>query len=141
MELKWADLLYIDIPQELHDQLLLQKEACLYILEGKDRRIREFLTELRNKDEEYQKMLKRQAHDINVLIKKMRTQYVTMQQKCDEQLVEVEDAFAQERAELMKQYREEIEVGLGGFFYRNLVSWRQWSSCFFGAGEPVREAV
>ncbi len=53
VEMKWADLLYIDIPQELYDQLLLQKEACQNILEGKDRRIREFLTELRNKDEEY----------------------------------------------------------------------------------------
>ena len=52
VEMKWADLLYIDIPQELYDQLLLQKEACQNILEGKDRRIREFLTELRNKDEE-----------------------------------------------------------------------------------------
>lgn len=52
VELKWADLLYIEIPQELHDQLLAQKESCLNILEGKDRRIREFLTELKNKDEE-----------------------------------------------------------------------------------------
>ncbi|CAD7945555.1 unnamed protein product [Amoebophrya sp. A120] len=109
VELKWADLLYIDIPQELHDQLLLQKEACLNILEGKDRRIREFLTELKNKDEEYQKMLKRQAHDVNLLIKKMRAQYVGLQEKYDEQLVEIENAFAQERTDLMKRNREDIE--------------------------------
>jgi dynein regulatry complex protein 1 len=76
VEMKWADLLYVDIPQELHDQLLLQKEACANILDSKDRRIREFLTELKTKDEEYQKMLKRQSADANNNIKKMRKQYV-----------------------------------------------------------------
>mmetsp|Transcript_13384 Transcript_13384/g.32787 ORF Transcript_13384/g.32787 Transcript_13384/m.32787 type:complete len:624 (+) Transcript_13384:934-2805(+) len=110
VELKWADLLYIDIPQELHDQLLLQKEACLNILEGKDRRIREFLTELKNKDEEYQKMLKRQAHDVNLLIKKMRAQYVGLQEKHDDQVGEIENAFAQERTDLMKKNREDVEA-------------------------------
>ncbi|CAD7962826.1 unnamed protein product [Amoebophrya sp. A25] len=110
IELKWADLLYIDIPQELHDQLLLQKEACLNILDGKDRRIREFLTELKNKDEEYQKMLKRQAHDVNLLIKKMRGQYVGLQEKYEEQLGEIENAYAQERQDVMKKNREEIEA-------------------------------
>ena len=107
--MKWADLLYIDIPQELHDQLLLQKEACGNILEGKDRRIREFLTELKNKDEEYQKMLKRQSHDINLFIKKMREQYIQLQGKYEEQLDQVEEAYTNEREETVKKQRSDIE--------------------------------
>eukprot|EP00396_MALV-II-16_sp_LP-1_P000175 gene175-64_t len=110
VEMKWADLLYIDIPQDLHDQLLLQKEACASILEGKDRRIREFITELKNKDEEYQKMLKRHANDINDMLKKMREQYVSMQSGYETQLDKIETSYAQERMDLIKANKEEIEA-------------------------------
>ena len=90
--------------------LLLQKEACANILEGKDRRIREFLTELKNKDEEYQKMLKRQSHDINLFIKKMREQYINLQSKYEEQMGEIEGAYTAERADTTKKHRTDIEV-------------------------------
>ena len=52
IEMKWADLLNMDIPQELNDQLQFQKSACRQIIDSKDRRIEDFKTELKNKDEE-----------------------------------------------------------------------------------------
>merc|ERR1711972_377410 len=101
IEMKWADLLNMDIPQEMGDQLQFQVNACQQIIESKDRRIRDFQTELKNKDEEYIKMLKQQSADITTLIAKMREQYQTMRRHYEQELEEIEDAFEQERTELL----------------------------------------
>merc|ERR1719482_2577791 len=90
VEMKWADLLNMDIPQDLHDQLMVQKDACQAILDSKDRRIREFQTELKNKDEEYIKVLKQQSTDITSLVGQMREQYFALRKNYEEQLEEIE---------------------------------------------------
>ena len=36
IEMKWANLLNMDIPQELNDQLQFQKSACRQIIDSKD---------------------------------------------------------------------------------------------------------
>mmetsp|Transcript_11515 Transcript_11515/g.26219 ORF Transcript_11515/g.26219 Transcript_11515/m.26219 type:complete len:667 (+) Transcript_11515:113-2113(+) len=110
IEMKWADLLNMDIPQELNEQLQFQKNACQQITDSKDRRIRDFQTELKNKDEEYIKMLKRQSEDITTLIRKMREQYHTLRRHYDQQLDEIEMAFENERVELRNRNRQEIET-------------------------------
>merc|ERR1719482_2280593 len=110
VEMKWADLLNMDIPQELNDQLQLQKDQCQAIVDSKDRRILEFQTELKNKDEEYIKVLKQQSTDISSLIAKMREQYFTLRKHYDEQLDEIEEAFVKERAELLGKNKAEIEA-------------------------------
>merc|ERR1719478_278836 len=109
VEMKWADLLNMDIPQELNDQLSLQKDQCQAIVDSKDRRIREFQTELKNKDEEYIKVLKQQSTDISSLVSKMREQYYTLRKHYEEQLDEIEEAFVKERAELLGKNKAEIE--------------------------------
>mmetsp|Transcript_56818 Transcript_56818/g.122861 ORF Transcript_56818/g.122861 Transcript_56818/m.122861 type:complete len:667 (+) Transcript_56818:105-2105(+) len=110
IEMKWADLLNMDIPQELNDQLQLQKSACSQIIESKDRRIRDFQSELKNKDEEYIKMLKQQSSDITNLIGKMRDQYHTMRKHYEQQLDDIEAAFEHERSELISKNKAEIEA-------------------------------
>merc|ERR1719146_415251 len=110
VEMKWADLLNMDIPQELNDQLQLQKDQCQAIVDSKDRRILEFQTELRNKDEEYIKVLKQQSTDISTLVSKMRDQYYTPRKHYEEQLDEIEEAFVKERAELLGKNKAEIEA-------------------------------
>lgn len=110
IEMKWADLLNMDIPQELNDQLHFQKNACQQIIESKDRRINDFKTELKNKDEEYIKMLKQQSADITNLIGKMRDQYHTLRKHYEQQLEEIEKAFEQERSELLQNNKAEIEA-------------------------------
>jgi len=110
IEMKWADLLNMDIPQELNDQLQFQKNACNQIIESKDRRIRDFQTELKNKDEEYIKVLKQQSADITHLIAKMREQYHTLRRHYELQLEEIEGAFEQERIEQLSKNRAEIEA-------------------------------
>jgi dynein regulatory complex protein 1 len=110
IEMKWADLLNMDIPQELNDQLQFQVNACNQIIESKDRRIRDFQTELKNKDEEYIKMLKQQSADITTLIGKMREQYHTLRRHYEQQLEQIEEAFEQERTDLLGKNKAEIEA-------------------------------
>mmetsp|Transcript_8497 Transcript_8497/g.24955 ORF Transcript_8497/g.24955 Transcript_8497/m.24955 type:complete len:670 (+) Transcript_8497:82-2091(+) len=110
IEMKWADLLNMDIPQELNEQLQFQRKACEQIIESKDRRIRDFQTELKNKDEEYIKMLKQQSADITSLIAKMREQYHTLRRHYDQQLEEIEQAFEDERVELLGRNKAEVEA-------------------------------
>lgn len=110
IEMKWADLLNMDIPQELNEQLEFQKKACQQIIDTKDRRIRDFQQELKNKDEEYIKMLKQQSADITSIIAKMRDQYQTMRKYYEEQLDEIEKAFEQERTELLSKSKTEIDA-------------------------------
>jgi len=110
IEMKWADLLNMDIPQELNDQLQFQKSACKQIIESKDRRIEDFKSELKNKDEEYIKMLKQQSSDITTLIAKMRTQYHTLRRHYEQQLEEIEEAFEHERTEQLSKNKADIEA-------------------------------
>jgi len=110
IEMKWADLLNMDIPQELNDQLQFQVNACNQIIESKDRRIRDFQTELKTKDEEYIKMLKQQSADITTLIGKMRDQYHTLRRHYEQQLEQIEEAFEQERTDLLGKNKAEIEA-------------------------------
>jgi dynein regulatory complex protein 1 len=112
VEMKWADLLNLEIPQELHEQLRMQKEACQTIIDAKDRRIREFETELKNKNEEYVKVLKQMALDVGGpggLIAKMRLQYQSLRNEYEEQLDATENAFIQERTELRDRHKVEME--------------------------------
>merc|ERR1740117_1537782 len=99
----------MDIPQELNDQLQFQVNACQQIIESKDRRIRDFQTELKNKDEEYIKMLKQQSADITTLIGKMREQYHTLRRHYEQQSADIEGAFEQERTDLLGKNKAEIE--------------------------------
>eukprot|EP00928_Gymnodinium_smaydae_P046880 TRINITY_DN31259_c0_g1_i1.p1 TRINITY_DN31259_c0_g1~~TRINITY_DN31259_c0_g1_i1.p1 ORF type:complete len:670 (+),score=261.92 TRINITY_DN31259_c0_g1_i1:125-2134(+) len=110
IEMKWADLLNMDIPQDLNEQLKHQKAACQQIIESKDRRIRDFQTELTNKDEEYVKMLKQQSTDVTSLITKMREQYHTLRNNYERQLEEIEDAFKAERGEMLSRNKQDIEA-------------------------------
>merc|ERR1719482_2508392 len=106
IEMKWADLLNMDIPQELNDQLQFQKDACQQIIDAKDRRIRDFQTELKNKDEEYIKMLKQQSFDITSIIGKMRDQYHTLRRHYEQQLEQIEEAFEQERGDIRENNKQ-----------------------------------
>mmetsp|Transcript_42001 Transcript_42001/g.121784 ORF Transcript_42001/g.121784 Transcript_42001/m.121784 type:complete len:669 (-) Transcript_42001:51-2057(-) len=110
IEMKWADLLNEDIPQELNEKLEFQKKACQQIIDTKDRRIRDFQQELKTKDEEYIKMLKQQGADITAIIGKMREQYHTMRKNYEQQLEEIEHAFEQERTELLAKNKAEIDA-------------------------------
>jgi dynein regulatory complex protein 1 len=50
----------------------VQKEACKQIIRQKDELIQSFIEQLRGKDDEYVKSVRKQNDDIDELIKNMR---------------------------------------------------------------------
>ena len=65
--MKWSALFDKEIPQELLAEIELQRDSCERIIQSKDRLIKEFKTELKSKDDEYVKALKKQNDDIELL--------------------------------------------------------------------------
>jgi dynein regulatory complex protein 1 len=81
VEMKWAELLDQNMPQELHKEILQQKSACAHIIASKDGLIREFQQQLKSKDEEYVKALKQQADDIEEMLTRMRLEFKELQEE------------------------------------------------------------
>ena len=81
VEMKWAELLDQNMPQELHKEILHQKSACADIISSKDGLIREFQQQLKSKDEEYVKALKQQADDIEEMLTRMRLEFKELQEE------------------------------------------------------------
>ena len=59
--MKWSALFDKEIPQELLAEIELQRDTCERIIQSKDRLIKEFKAELKAKDDEYVKSLKKQS--------------------------------------------------------------------------------
>mmetsp|Transcript_4676 Transcript_4676/g.15483 ORF Transcript_4676/g.15483 Transcript_4676/m.15483 type:complete len:645 (+) Transcript_4676:346-2280(+) len=106
--MRWADLFSIEVPQELYEQIEKQREACTRITDSKDRLIKEINNELKAKDDEYVKALKKQAEDIDQLLKFMGHQFRELQVAFAEELEEIESAFKQERMELINANKAEM---------------------------------
>ena len=74
----WQELEEKEDCEELHKDIEVQKDACKDIIKQKERLIQSFMEQLRGKDDEYMKSLKKQNDDIEDLIKSMRKQFVDM---------------------------------------------------------------
>ena len=66
------------------------------------------MEQLKVKDEEYVKALKKQNDDIDELIKNMRKQFLDMRNDYHEQLDQIEKAFLRERNDIIAKNEEEI---------------------------------
>ena len=107
--MKWADLFSIEVPQELYEQIEKQRQACERIISSKDKLILDIKNELKKKDDEFVKTLKRQAEDTDTLLQYMSRQFVEMQAAYNEELEEIESAFLQERSDLLSSNQMEIQ--------------------------------
>nr|CCA19925.1 conserved hypothetical protein [Albugo laibachii Nc14] len=110
IEVKWADLVEIKLPQELQDELESLNTACEDIIISKNRVILEFQKELRKKDEDYVKALRVQSEDLEQIIARTGQQYTELQEEYELELSYMEQAFMKERSELVKANRAEIDV-------------------------------
>ena len=106
--MKWSALFDKEIPQELLHEIELQKDTCERIIQSKDRLIKEFKTELKAKDDEYVKSLKKQNDDIELLLERMTRQFTQLRKTFDDELEEIETSFMQERAEMMNSNQQEL---------------------------------
>ena len=83
------------VPQDLHSEIEKQRSACAKIVQSKDELISEIKSELKGKDDEYVRMLKKQAEDIDMILHYMTTQFHEMKEAFQEELNEIENAFLQ----------------------------------------------
>ncbi|XP_064652139.1 dynein regulatory complex protein 1-like [Lineus longissimus] len=98
---KWESALQKDIPQDLHEMLMQQKAQCDGMIDEKNKLINEFQTELKQKDDQYVKDLKKQAEDVDLMIERMEEQMKQLMKAYREELNQIEKAFLTERTELI----------------------------------------
>ncbi|XP_067665435.1 dynein regulatory complex protein 1-like [Haliotis asinina] len=98
---KWESALQKEVPQSLHEMLKLQKTACDSMIDEKNKLINDFQLELKSKDEQYVKDLKKMAEDIDLMKERMEEQTRNLKKAYREELEEIERAFVAERNELL----------------------------------------
>ncbi|CAF1209263.1 unnamed protein product, partial [Didymodactylos carnosus] len=103
----WESARTKDIPRELHELLMDQKQACFTMLEQKNKLIGEFERELKNKDDHYVKMLKKFDEGIKLLVERMNEQIKSRRMYYAKELYSIEEAFIKERQELLEKYHKE----------------------------------
>ena len=106
--MKWSALFDKEIPQELLHEIEKQRETCDRIIDSKDKLIQEFKLEIKGKDDEYVKALKKQAEDVDFLLERMGRQFATLRKAFEEEIEEVETAYMQERHDLMQHNDDDM---------------------------------
>lgn len=99
---KWETALQKEIPQSLHEMLMQQKTACDAMVDEKNKLINDFQTELKSKDDQYVRDLKKEAEDVDLMIERMEEQIKNLTKAYREELIEIERAFVAERSELLE---------------------------------------
>ncbi|KAI9223533.1 sperm tail-domain-containing protein [Blastocladiella britannica] len=97
-------------PHELHKMLLDQKKLCEQLINAKENLMVEYNAELKRKDDDYVKELKRQADEIDQLLVRMDQQFVTFKKSLRDELVQIERAFMEERGETLEKNIKEVEA-------------------------------
>ncbi|XP_060066143.1 dynein regulatory complex protein 1-like [Ylistrum balloti] len=106
---KWESALQKEIPQALHQMLRQQKQNCDTIVGDKNKLINDFQQELKIKDDQYVKDLKKQAEDVDLMIERMEEQMKKVTKAARKQLNETEMAFNAERNELLDTHKKKWE--------------------------------
>jgi dynein regulatory complex protein 1 len=106
--MKWNAVIAKEIPQDLLAEMNQQRDACERVIAAKERLKAEFQNELKNKDEEYVKALKRQAEDIDTLLRRMSIQFIELRNAYEDVLEEISATFSQERGELLSGNKDEL---------------------------------
>lgn len=71
---KWPEILALNDPIDIHDELEIQNAKCLKILEEKDDLIAELKRELEHADLMYAEEVNKQNEDIDLLVERMENQ-------------------------------------------------------------------
>jgi dynein regulatory complex protein 1 len=93
--------------------LMEQKKAIDDLLQYKNKLLQEYSNEIKSKDDEYVKELKRQAEEIDVLVERMNKQYKSFQVQFIDELEQIEKSFVEERNDLITSNFKEVEGLLG----------------------------
>ena len=106
---KWTHLESKKVPQHTQDLIQQQKNSCEEMLDEKNKLIGEFEEELKMKDDQYVKHLKKQAEDIDLLTERMEEQARSIVKAFHEELEEIDKAFTSERQQLVESHLKNTE--------------------------------
>ncbi|XP_060221091.1 dynein regulatory complex protein 1 isoform X1 [Meriones unguiculatus] len=109
---KWDDGKQKRIPQQLWELLTSQQLHCAGLIEDKNKLISDLLQELKIKDDQYVKDLKKQSDDISLLLERMEEQVKNVTKNFRQELFLIEKAFELERQELLYSNKKKWERAL-----------------------------
>ena len=109
VEVKWSDVLGKDRPEELDAEIEAQQEICKSIIHNKKVLIAQFKDAIKAKDEEYVATLKNQAAEIDEVLKRMVSQYQSLESTYEKELENIENEFLRERQQIMETNKGEID--------------------------------
>ncbi|XP_053105947.1 dynein regulatory complex protein 1 [Hemicordylus capensis] len=109
---KWASAKEKIVPQDLWEVLNLQQQHCAVLIEEKNKLISELQQELKSKDDQYVKDLRKQADDVNLLLERMEEQIRNLIKNYRRELLQIEKAFELERRELLTSNKKKWEQGM-----------------------------
>nr|XP_019590948.1 PREDICTED: dynein regulatory complex protein 1 isoform X1 [Rhinolophus sinicus] len=109
---KWEEGKQKIIPQELWEMLNTQQVHCAGLIEDKNKLINELQQELKTKDDQYVKDLKKQSDDICLLLDRMEEQVKNVMKTFRQELHHIEKAFEVERQELLTSNKKKWERAL-----------------------------
>ncbi|XP_015097023.2 dynein regulatory complex protein 1 [Vicugna pacos] len=117
---KWEEGKQKRIPQELWEMLNAQQVHCAGLIEDKNKLINELQQELKTKDDQYVKDLKKQSDDICLLLERMEEQVKNVMKSFRQELYHIEKAFEAERQELLTSNKKKWERALQAHNAREL---------------------
>ncbi|ETE73673.1 Coiled-coil domain-containing protein, partial [Ophiophagus hannah] len=105
---KWAKAKQKTIPQDLWEALNLQQQHCALLIEEKNKVISELQQELKSKDDQYVKDLRKQNEDINLLLERMEEQIRNLVKNYRRELLHIELDFMMARLKKVEEYEQEL---------------------------------
>lgn len=106
---RWSAAGMKEIPQDLQDMLKEQTSACDAVIDEKNKLINILQQELKTKDDEYIKDLKKQADDVDLLIERMEEQIKNVTKSYREELRQIEQAHNDGRNDTNKADKQKWE--------------------------------
>lgn len=103
---RWSAARMKEIPQDLHDMLKEQTGGCDAVVDEKNKLINLLQQELKQKDDEYVKDLKKQSEDVDLMIERMEEQIKNLTKSYRDELNQIGKASEDERDDMNKSDRK-----------------------------------
>ena len=110
IQMKWPSLKGQKTHQELMVKIKEQEEMCQKVIDSKNVLLKELGNELRLRDEEYVKALKKQSRDVDSLLERMNNQLKELLDQYSLEIEKIDASYNKERKELMKKNLQEYEA-------------------------------
>lgn len=108
LEMRWSEYKEMEECQELAQSLAEHKKMFGELVSNKNKLIENLRNHLKDKHHEYTKEMETMKHEIDTLVKKIRTQFRDLRDLVGSELVIVEQDLNKQRSERLAKMQEEI---------------------------------